>query len=63
MRQHPGMEVKRGKDVIRKISDLLERIKLTHGILNELRGRPLPVLQKNDQEIDAEIRILSERSE
>ena len=31
--------------------DLLERIKMTHDILNELRGKPLPALQKLDKEI------------
>ena len=38
-----------------ELIDLLERIKLTHEILNELRGNPLPILQKLDEEIDKAI--------
>ena len=41
-----------------ELIDLLERIKITHDILNDLRGKPLPILQKLDKEIEKAIAYL-----
>ena len=38
-----------------ELIDLFERIQLTHNILNELREKPLPVLQKLNKEIEEAI--------